>query len=168
MKTEVIKSWLGFLLPFKQLICILLVSWKTNSKAVESIKQEAAGKKRSWNDQCNVSCQQLEFSAMLLSWLLTAWFNSWVAAWVDMATMENAINIWVVDMNGMFTLCVVYCRTCGSCCPIQLETSGIDSHFLESFGLNDSHDRHFNASPELCIFAYIWAIKHSMYWATEF
>lgn len=49
-----------------------------------------------------------------------------------MATMENAINISVVDMNGMFTLRAVYCMTCGDCCPIQLETSGIDSHFLES------------------------------------
>lgn len=67
--------------------------------------------------------------------LLTVWFNGLVAPWVDMATMENAINISVVDVNGMFTLCVLYCTTCGGCCPIPLETPGIDSHFLESFGL---------------------------------
>lgn len=78
VKIKVIKHGLGFLLPFKQLIHILLVPWKTSSKAVRSIKQKPAGKKSL--EMINVfSCQQLEFFCSVT--VLACWQHD-LMAWL--------------------------------------------------------------------------------------
>lgn len=95
-------------------------SLKDQLQAVRRMKQEAAGSggggggnNKSWSCEMQfLNVSNWNFFAVLLSWPMTAWL-AWLEKYHGLTWQQrNTINISVVDVNGLFTLCVVYCVTC--------------------------------------------------------